>query len=69
MINILASHYGMGVGQALLDAAIGDRPASLWVAEDNPRAQAFYRRNGFALDGARDTIERLENMAEVRMVR
>ena len=47
----LASAHGSGVGQALLDAATGDAAAFLWVAADNPRAQAFYRRNGFIPDG------------------
>lgn len=52
MLYVLAREHGSGVGQALLDAVLGDRPASLWVAADNPRARAFYRRNGFAPDGA-----------------
>ena len=47
----LRSVHGSGVGQALLDAALGDEPALLWVAADNPRAQAFYARNRFAPDG------------------
>ncbi|MFE4836500.1 GNAT family N-acetyltransferase [Arthrobacter sp. NPDC056691] len=68
-IYLLASHHGRGLGQALLDAAIGNEPAGLWVAEDNPRAQAFYRRNGFVFTGARDTIEDWEGLAEVRMAR
>ena len=51
-IYVLASHYGSGAGQLLLDAAVGDAGAYLWIAEDNPRAFAFYRRNGFAADGA-----------------
>lgn len=50
-IYVLASHHGSGAGQRLLDASIGVEPAFLWVAEDNPRALAFYRRNGFAPDG------------------
>ena len=54
-LYILASHYGTGVGQELLDAAIGTAPAFLWVASENPRAQAFYARNGFDADGATDT--------------
>jgi len=54
-IYIRASHYGAGVGQRLLDAAIGASPAFLWVAVDNPRAQAFYRRNGFSPDGVTAT--------------
>jgi ribosomal protein S18 acetylase RimI-like enzyme len=51
-IYVLASHHGTGVGQSLLDAAIGDAAACLWVADDNPRARAFYTRNGFEPDGA-----------------
>ncbi|HRQ00253.1 MAG TPA: GNAT family N-acetyltransferase [Terrimesophilobacter sp.] len=69
-IYLLADHQGSGAGQAMLDAVIGDEPAYLWVAEDNPRAQAFYVRNGFALDGERmvDLLEG-EPLAQVRMVR
>lgn len=61
--------YGSGTGQALLDAAVGDRPAYLWTAEDNPRALAFYRRNRFVPDGTRKLIPEWENMAAIRMVR
>ncbi|MGB3911062.1 MAG: GNAT family N-acetyltransferase [Pseudolysinimonas sp.] len=61
--------HGSGTGQALLDAAVGDRPAYLWTAEDNPRALAFYRRNGFVADGTRKIEHDWENMAAIRMVR
>lgn len=61
--------HGSGTGQALLDAVVGDRPAFLWTAEDNPRALAFYRRNGFVPDGTRKTIPDWESMATIRMVR
>ncbi|MFE6253911.1 GNAT family N-acetyltransferase [Agromyces sp. NPDC057865] len=67
-IYVLEEHHGTGVGQALLDAAIGDRPAYLWALDDNPRAHAFYRRNGFALDGA-DQFDDLWQVTEVRFVR
>lgn len=67
MLYVLARAHGSGAGQALLDAALGDRPASLWVADDNPRAQAFYRRNGFAADGATSSFGPIEHA--VRMVR
>ena len=50
-IYVLATHHGSGAGQALLDAAVGTDPAFLWVADGNPRAEAFYHRNGFARDG------------------
>ncbi len=59
---------GSGLGQALLDHAVGDRPAELWRAEGNERAAAFYRRNGFADDGARAPKEGAP-LVEVRMVR
>ena len=51
-IYVLAGHYGSGAGQQLLDAAVGNAGAYLWIAEENPRAFAFYRRNGFVPDGA-----------------
>jgi L-amino acid N-acyltransferase YncA len=52
-IYVLAAKHGGGAGQALFDAAISDQPAYLWSAADNPRAQAFYLRNGFIDDGTR----------------
>lgn len=69
-IYVLASEHGTGTGQALLDAAVGDAPAFLWVADDNPRAQAFYRRNGFRRDGV-TKAQRLgdEELLAARMVR
>lgn len=54
-IYVLERVKGLGVGQALLDSAVGPRPAYLWMAADNPRAAAFYDRNGFVLDGERGT--------------
>ncbi|MCU1550223.1 MAG: N-acetyltransferase [Glaciihabitans sp.] len=69
-IYLLAREHGSGVGQALLDTAIGDQPACLWVAEENPRAQAFYRRNGFEPNGVRKLAPFvLDEIAELRMVR
>jgi GNAT superfamily N-acetyltransferase len=50
-LYVLASHYGSAAGQRLLDAVLGDSPATLWVADDNPRARAFYARNRFRPDG------------------
>ncbi len=64
-----AELHGSGSGQRLLDAAIGVRPAFLWTAEDNPRAIAFYRRNGFEPDGERTSDPNAEGLAEIRMVR
>jgi GNAT superfamily N-acetyltransferase len=67
MLYVLARAHGTGAGQALLDAALADRPASLWVAADNPRAHAFYRRNGFVPDGAESSFGPIER--SVRLLR
>jgi len=59
--------HGLGAGAALLDAVI--EPTSvvgLWVADPNPRAQAFYRKHGFLPDGT-DRAE--DGVNEIRMVR
>lgn len=68
-INVLRSHLGTGLGQELLDAAIGRTPAYLWVAAGNDRATAFYSRNGFRLDGAAQTDEGHGGVQELRMQR
>ena len=69
-IYVLAEHYGSGAGQALLDAAIGRSAASLWVLQDNPRARAFYERNGFRSDGSvKDDARWGDPVREERLVR
>ena len=69
MLYLAAAHHGGGAGQALLDAVLGDEPAQLWVAKDNPRAIAFYRRNGFEFDGIEYVDDATGGIVEVRMVR
>lgn len=44
--------HGTGLGQALLERAVGQHDAYLWILHGNPRAASFYRRNGFSADGA-----------------
>lgn len=69
-IYVLAGAHGSGAGQGLLDAVLGDRPAFLWVAEHNPRAEAFYRRNGFRRDGTvKHEPVAQHSITAVRMVR
>jgi ribosomal protein S18 acetylase RimI-like enzyme len=68
-INVRRAYWGSGVGQRLLDAAIGDRDASLWVFRDNARAWAFYVRNGFAPDGAEQVEDFFGGLVEIRMIR
>ncbi|WP_193311295.1 GNAT family N-acetyltransferase [Georgenia satyanarayanai] len=68
-LYVLARWHGQGLGQALLAHAIGDAPAYLWVAEGNGRAQRFYTRSGFVLDGERRVEEQWGGIADLRMVR
>ena len=69
-VYALTAAHGSGAGQALFDAAIGDSGVFLWVAADNPRAQAFYMRNGLAPDGASSEYDLLGSAVTiVRWVR
>ncbi|WP_254359355.1 GNAT family N-acetyltransferase [Microbacterium hominis] len=68
-LYVRAAHYGTGVGQALLDDVVGPGPALLWVAAQNPRAIAFYRRNGFAFDGVEVVDPGAPWITDARMVR
>ncbi|GAB2694391.1 ribosomal protein S18 acetylase RimI-like enzyme [Microbacterium marinum] len=68
-IYVAASAHGTGAGQALLEAVLGDAPALLWVAKQNPRAIAFYRRNGFAFDGVEQLDPGAPAITDLRMVR
>jgi GNAT superfamily N-acetyltransferase len=57
-IYVAPSHWGAGVGSALLASArralveAGHDRAVLWVLEENKRARSFYDREGWAVDGA-----------------
>lgn len=68
-IYVSAIHHGSGAGQALLDAVLQQQPAMLWVATENPRAIAFYQRNGFAFDGHEQVDPMAPGVVEGRMVR
>ncbi len=68
-IYVAATFHGTGTGQALLDSTAGDEPAMLWVAKNNPRAVAFYRRNGFDFDGTEQADPGAPRIVDARMVR
>ena len=51
-LYVRASWWGTGTGRALLDTALGDDPAYLWVLAGNDRAARFYERQGFRPDGS-----------------
>ena len=67
-INVLADHHGTGVADQLITAVIAERPATVWVVRENTRAQAFYRRFGFGVEGATKPYEGT-GASEIRMVR
>jgi GNAT superfamily N-acetyltransferase len=67
VLYVHAADHGTGAGPALLEAVVDPaEPAALWVADPNPRAQAFYRKHGFVADGT-DQVE--GGVREIRMVR
>jgi len=65
-INVDPDRWSMGVGTALMDAAVFEllghkwREWTLWVLSENRRAQEFYRRWGFSPDGTVRTEEGLD---------
>jgi ribosomal protein S18 acetylase RimI-like enzyme len=52
VLYVYAADHGTGAGSALLEAVVEpEESVALWVADPNPRAQAFYRKHGFVADG------------------
>jgi ribosomal protein S18 acetylase RimI-like enzyme len=67
VLYVLAADHGTRAGRALLEAVVDpEESAALWVADPNPRAQAFYRKHGFVADGK---VQVENGVREVRMVR
>src|SRR5690349_21156948 len=67
VLYVYAADHGTGAGPALLEAVVDpEESVALWVADPNPRAQAFYRKHGFVADGAAQVEG---GMREIRMVR
>lgn len=69
ILYVARAWHGSGLARALVEALLGGDPASLWVAEDNPRARRFYAKLGFVEDGARHTDPRWPELPDLRMVR
>ena len=67
VLYVYAADHGTGAGPALLEAVTDpEESVALWVANPNPRAQAFYRKHGFVADG---TAQVEDGVREIRMVR
>lgn len=75
-IYVLPGFMGVGVGRALLRAALdalaeaGHEGVRLWVLRDNAPARRFYARAGFTEDGAENVLDMAgEPVTEVRYAR
>ncbi len=68
-LYVLEPLHGTGIGQLLLDSVLIDEPTELWVACNNHRAVAFYRRNGFVPDGTAEDFPGISGFVTIRMMR
>ncbi len=67
-LYVRAARHGTGIAADLMRAILlPDTDTALWVFEENPRARNFYRKFGFAADGAR-RIEPFSLASEIRMI-
>lgn len=67
VLYLLSEHQGTGVAARLVAAVLDETSsAALWVADPNPRAQAFYAKVGFRPDG---TTQVEDGVREIRMTR
>ena len=67
-INVVAHQQGNGLANDLIQSTIGDRDVTLWVLAKNARAQGFYGRHGFRVEGA-TRMDEVTGAPEMRMVR
>jgi len=67
-INVVAQQQGGGVADDLIRVVAGERDTSVWVLTENARAQSFYSRHGFRIEGATTTDE-ATGRRQIRMVR
>ncbi|WP_392508233.1 GNAT family N-acetyltransferase [Naumannella halotolerans] len=69
-LYLLPRAQGRGLGQAMLQRALGTDRAYLWVFASNRRAVDFYQRHGFVDEGIdADSGPTWANMAMRRLVR
>ena len=67
-INVVTQQQASGVADDLMQATSGDRDLTLWVAAENARAQRFYDRHGFRIEGA-TRMHEVTGAPEMRLVR
>lgn len=67
VLYVLADEHGKGAGPALLEAVVDPEDViGLWVADPNPRAQAFYRKHGFVATGGSQVEDGVREICMVR---
>ncbi|MBB4071678.1 GNAT family N-acetyltransferase [Canibacter oris] len=70
VLYVSPQHQNSGVGTALLQRALGDSPAMLWMLQGNQRGQRFYEAKGFRFDGgARKIFSSHGDFTELRILR
>ena len=67
-INVTAEQQGSGVADDLFRITAGDTDTTVWVLAENARAQSFYRRQGYGIEGA-SRGDGVTGAREIRMVR
>jgi ribosomal protein S18 acetylase RimI-like enzyme len=67
-INVVAHQQGSGLADDLIRVTAGAGDTTVWVRTENGRAQSFYRRHGFRIEGA-TAVDEVTGASEVRMVR
>jgi ribosomal protein S18 acetylase RimI-like enzyme len=67
-INVTAQQQGSGMADELIRLAVGETDTTVWVRRENARAQGFYARHGFTLEGS-TTPDEDTGVGEIRMVR
>jgi len=67
-LYVLRGLWGQGIGRLLVDHALAERPAALWVFEGNERARSFYAQAGWRATGE-VRVHDWTGIPELRLVR
>ncbi|MPV50773.1 GNAT family N-acetyltransferase [Pseudactinotalea sp. HY160] len=68
-LYVLASEYGAGTADNLLEISIGDAPCLTWAAGFNLRAQRFYTKHGFRIDDSVQAHRAAPEWGEIALLR
>jgi ribosomal protein S18 acetylase RimI-like enzyme len=67
-INVVARQQGSGMADDLIRTTAGSSDTTVWVLAQNARAQSFYTRHGFRVEGA-SAVDEVTGARQIRMVR